>query len=353
MESDMRDEDKTKEQIIMELNDLSQRVKEMEIAEAERKKTEKSLHQRNRHLRLLYGAGQVFNSSLDLDQVLHKVLEEMRNLLDVLGCSIWLVDPETDELICHQVADRHNKIVSGWHLAPGVGIAGWVAYHGESLVVPDAQTDTRHFEDIDELVGLECRSILSVPLRARHKVIGVLQVVDTEVERFSPTDLALAEALAATASIAIDNARLYEQAQYEIAQRMEFEQALRENERKFRSLTESTSAGILISQEDKILYVNPAIEKNSGYSRAELLGSNPFNLVHPDFREIVISRNRDRMAGKEVIPRYEFKIIRKDGEERWIDMTVVCFQFESKLTTMSTLFDITEFKLKEDEQSSR
>jgi two-component sensor histidine kinase len=102
--------------------------------------------------------------------------------------------------------------VRGWRLAPGEGLVGWVARSGESLIVPDARADERHFKDVDQQTGLGLRSILSVPLRVKENVIGVIQVVDTEVDRFSPTDLTLLEPLATAAAIAIENARLYEQA---------------------------------------------------------------------------------------------------------------------------------------------
>jgi signal transduction histidine kinase len=94
-------------------------------------------------------------------------------------------------------------------LAPGEGIAGWVVDHGESLIVPDTRIDSRHFSGVDDQIGLGVRTILSVPLRARQDVIGVIQVVDTNVDRFGPSDLTLMEPLAATAAIAIENARLF------------------------------------------------------------------------------------------------------------------------------------------------
>jgi PAS domain S-box-containing protein len=178
----------------------------------ERKRAEEALQQRNRELALLNRAGQAFNSTLELDQVLITVLEEVRCLMDVVACSVWLIDSETDELVCRQAIGSKNEIVRGWRLAPGEGLAGWVARSGESLIAPDTRADERHFKGVDEQTGLELRSILSVPLRAREDVIGVIQVVDAEVDRFGPTDLTLLEPLAATAAIAIENARLYEQA---------------------------------------------------------------------------------------------------------------------------------------------
>jgi GAF domain-containing protein len=157
-------------------------------------------------------AAAAVGSTLDLDQVLFTVLEEVRRLLDVVAASVWLIEPETDELVCRQAVGSKSEIVRGWRLALGEGIAGWVADSGESLIVPDTRADERHFKGVDRQTGLDLRSILSVPLRVKEDVIGILQVVDTEVDRFSPTDLTLLEPLAASAAIAIENAQLYERA---------------------------------------------------------------------------------------------------------------------------------------------
>jgi len=178
----------------------------------ERVQTEETLQRRNLELALLNRASRTLTSTLDLDQVLATLLEEMRRLLGAVACSVWLIDPRTGELVCRQATGPKSEIVRGWRLAPGEGFAGWVARHGKSLIVPDALADERHFRQVDQQTGLILRSILTVPLRIRTGVIGVLQVVDTEANRFGEADLALLEPLGATAAIAIENARLYEQA---------------------------------------------------------------------------------------------------------------------------------------------
>jgi len=176
----------------------------------ERKRAEEALRQRNRELALLNRAGQALSSTLDLDRVLVIVLEEVRRLLDVVASSVWLTDLETSELVCWQATGSQSEVVRDWRLVPGEGLVGWVARHGESLIVPDVQADERHFDGVEQRTGLGERSILTVPLRLKQDVIGVLQVMDTKVDRFGTTDLALVEPLAASAAIAIDNARLVE-----------------------------------------------------------------------------------------------------------------------------------------------
>jgi len=204
----------------------------------ERRQAEEAMQQRSRKLALLNQAGQAFSSTLDPDQVLATVLEEVRRLLGVVAASVWLIDPETDELVCQQAAGPSSENVRGWRLASEEGIAGWVARSGERLIVSDTWADERHFKGVDQRTGLPLRSILTVPLQvarsgacpatastcdgepfgfaqdklvagADHSgVIGVLQVADTEVDRFSTPELTLLESLAASAAIAIDNARL-------------------------------------------------------------------------------------------------------------------------------------------------
>ncbi len=191
------------------LRDVTGRVR----AEAERDATLEMLRQRNRDLELLNRSVQAFISTLTVDDVLAAVLEEVRRLLEVTGCSIWLVVPETGELVCRHASGGYSEIVRGWRLARGEGFAGWVVRSGKSLNVPDARADERYSQNIDRQIGQVLHAILSVPLPAKQGVIGVLQVVDTHVGRFTPADVTLVESLASAAATAIENARLYEAAQ--------------------------------------------------------------------------------------------------------------------------------------------
>jgi len=176
----------------------------------ERQRTEETLRRHNRELALLHHAGQTLASTLDLDQVLDAILGETRHLLEIVACSVWLVDRETGDLVCRQATGPKTEIMRGWRLPPGVGLAGWVVRTGESLNVSDTRDDERYFTGVDEQTDLPLRSVLSAPLRVKGSTIGVIQVVDAAVDRFGPTDLALLEPLAATAAIAVENARLFQ-----------------------------------------------------------------------------------------------------------------------------------------------
>jgi PAS domain S-box-containing protein len=212
---------------------------------AERKQTEEMLQRRTRELALLHHSSQIFNSTLDMDQVLVTVLEEARHLLNAVACSVWLFDPATDELVCRQTTDPRGEMLLGWRLAPGTGLADWAARHGESVIVSDTRSDERYFKGVDQKAKLELRSILSVPLQVKQNVIGVLQAVHTEVGHFGSNDLTLLEPLAASAASAIENARLYEQARREIAERERAEKELRESEKQLRQQERLAAIGQL------------------------------------------------------------------------------------------------------------
>ncbi len=179
----------------------------------ERKRVEEALQARTRELALLNSAGRAFISSLELDQVLTTVLDQVRRIIEIVACSIWLVDPQSGDLVCREVSSPKDDIVRGWRLAPGQGLVGWVFQHGESLNIPDVRTNNRHFKGVDKQTDLQLRSILGVPLQTKKGVFGVLQLVDEAESRFSPDDTRLAESLATLAAIAIENARLYRQTQ--------------------------------------------------------------------------------------------------------------------------------------------
>ena len=91
----------------------------------------------------------------------------------------------------------------------GQGLAGWVAKTGEAVVVPDTTKDSRFFGQVDEKTKMETRSIVAVPVRFRDQCLGVIELINCvgPGRCFSQRDLALLEALADYAAIAIENAR--------------------------------------------------------------------------------------------------------------------------------------------------
>ncbi len=193
----------------------------------QRDDVEESLQSRNEELLLLNRIGQTFSSSLDLSDVMDTILEEVQGLLNVFSISCWLIVPDRDELVCHHAKGSGSEEVVKWRLPLGQGITGWVAQHGESQLVTDTWTDTRHFKSVDQQSGVQIRSMLSLPLKLKGDVIGVLNLVDSQPGRFTQNEQIFLESVAASAAIAIENAQLYTTAQQEIAERKQAQEALR------------------------------------------------------------------------------------------------------------------------------
>ncbi|HFE65231.1 MAG TPA: PAS domain S-box protein [Caldithrix sp.] len=126
--------------------------------------------------------------------------------------------------------------------------------------------------------------------------------------------------------------------------------ALQESEEKFRALTETTASAIFIYQGPSFIYVNPATETLTGFSREELLQVNFWDVVHPEYRELVKNRGIARQKKQQVPMRYEFKLLTKSGEERWIDFSARHIIFNGEAAALGTAFDITSRKELEEER---
>jgi PAS domain S-box-containing protein len=260
---------------------------------------EKRLKERNAFLEQINKASQAFVSSLDLDQVLATILEELRKQLRVVASSVWLTDPETNELVCHYATEPSSKMVRGWRLAPGQGIAGWVAETGQSEIVPDLRSHRRHFGGVDDQTKLDLASMVAVPLRVKERVIGVIEVMDRRPGHFSKADLGYVEVLAQAASVAVENAYLYQE-----ARRL---RAFNED------IVQSMDEGIVLESEAGVItFVNPRLAGLLGYGAQELVGRQWTDILAPD-QVPTITAERSRWPGV-VTGRYETALLTRDGE---------------------------------------
>jgi two-component system cell cycle sensor histidine kinase/response regulator CckA len=128
----------------------------------------------------------------------------------------------------------------------------------------------------------------------------------------------------------------------DITERKRAEKELINSEEKFRMLAESSAFAIMMHQGDNWIYANRAAEEISGYAEEELCSMHFWDIVHPDHRDMVKQSGHSRQQGQ-VMPRaYEFKIITKDGVEKWVSLTGNPIQYEDKPTALISVTDITE-----------
>jgi PAS domain S-box-containing protein len=119
---------------------------------------------------------------------------------------------------------------------------------------------------------------------------------------------------------------------------------LRESESLFRTLAETVSAAILIVRDNRIVYANPYVLTNTGYSIDEILSMNFWEFVHADFRDKIRRQGVARQRGEDVPSRDEIKVVNKAGEARWFDSTATLMNYQGQTAMLITGFDITERK---------
>jgi len=152
--------------------------------------------------------GKALTSSLQLDQVLNTIMEKIDEFLRPDTWSMLLLDEATQELYFELAIGQGSEALRGVRIKVGQGIAGWVAQNGRAVIVPDVSKDARFFAKVDEQTKTETRSIVAIPVRFRDHCLGVIELVNcVGPEGFDTRDMALLEALADFAAIAIENAR--------------------------------------------------------------------------------------------------------------------------------------------------
>lgn len=136
----------------------------------------------------------------------------------------------------------------------------------------------------------------------------------------------------------------------DISERKQAIAALQEREVRFRTLSETVSAAIFISQGTQLRYVNSAAETLTGYTREELLRGGT-SLIHPKFAKLIRRRFRAginnpflRREGKKVATRHEFKITTKTGQQRWAEFSMALMEYDGNIAVLSAAFDITDRK---------
>src|SRR5437762_806350 len=164
-------------------------------------------------LGIFHDVAKALTSSLDLDSILQTIMEKMAEYFRPDNWSLLMVDEEREELYFAIAVGKAAESLKNVRLKVGEGIAGWVAKHGERVVVPDVYTDPRFAKRIDEMTQWETRSIICVPLRSKLRVLGVIQLVNVRMENFTDQESFLLQAICSYAAMAIVYARSAEKVQ--------------------------------------------------------------------------------------------------------------------------------------------
>src|SRR5881409_4206763 len=174
---------------------------------------QRALREKTREAEILHKISDTVSGNLDLDAVLHDIVDIAVEVTKADSCLIYLLNSHRDELVLRASKNPHPKLIGRIRLSLGEGITGWVAQQGRAVAIPSNASDDPRFKFFHNLPEDRHQAFLSVPIMAKKEVVGVINVQHKRPRRYRPDELALLSTIANQVGGAIENARLYDQMQ--------------------------------------------------------------------------------------------------------------------------------------------
>lgn len=298
-----------------------------------------------RELTTLVEVERQLNSTLDRKELLQSIVEAAVRVAGGEAGSLLLVDPEVGDLYFEVATGEKAAEVRSFRVPRGRGIAGWVAEHGEPVLVLDTTQDARYDPMIARTLGYETRSLVGIPMILRGEVIGVIEALNLPRRIADPQEyLHVLTGFASQAASALDRARLYAELEQKVETTADELYAaysrLSAQKKKTDAMIESLADGILVvDPADKVTLANRAAEsllgmppgqEAEGRNLEELPGSEP---LLPLFAEAV-RKPRSVAQGEAAVGQVELRI----------SATRVLDDEGRPLGTVGVLSDITHLK---------
>ncbi|MFQ5418835.1 MAG: GAF domain-containing protein, partial [Anaerolineae bacterium] len=238
-------------------------------------------------LTVLHRVAMATAATVDVDELLHIATKTIANSLYPETFGFVLVDEETGIMTPHP---SYHGIKEELYdiIIPTKSVTGRVVQSGKTFKSGDVSHEEIFFSAVSGT-----QSELAVPFKVKEKVVGVINVESSRPNAFTDNDARFLNTLAAQVALAVERAGLYRELQLHAADLAE-QVAARTAELKVErdrtlEILESAGEGILMTDKDvQILYVNPALEQQCGYSRQELLGRTPSLLRAEDTPQAII-----------------------------------------------------------------
>lgn len=286
-------------------------------------------------------------STMSLDQLLTLITESAVELTNTESAAILLLNEDQQSLHFASVTS-HAEQLAEISVPIEKSIAGAAFTSGQPVIVSEVDKDPRHFSEAAQQTGFVARSLLALPLQYNQQRIGVLEVENKRDDSpFNPKDIEILTALAAQATVAIENARLTTnleaivrqrtldletaviQLKQEIIKHKETARALTAAEERWRSLV--TNAPVLIvtiDQEGIILFINQA---GLNLTPEQVIGSSVYNFL-PTKAQIATKQVLASVFTTGTPQKYESSILREDGTEIWFENQVAPIYQDGKIT---------------------
>ena len=334
----MKDSLKTKQQLIDELSVLKKKIKKLEKLELKFKQSGDALHKSEENYRRLFETmaqgvvyqsadGKIISANPAAEKILGLSLDQMqgRTSLDPDWKSIREDGSElSGQKHPSMVALRKGKPVERFIMGvfnPKKGGHTWIYVSATPVFNPGEKIPFQVYTTFDDITD---RKQAELSLQAKNEEYEALN----EELRSSVEELQ-----AATEELQVQNEELEQQ-----------EVALRESEERYRTVVEKANEGILIAQDSNIAYANAKTGDILAIPVEELMGKDFVDFIHPEDKNFVFERYKERVAGKNILDAYEFRVINRKGETRWLHLSAQKIQWNERPATLNMLADITERK---------
>jgi sigma-B regulation protein RsbU (phosphoserine phosphatase) len=218
---------------------------------------------------LLAEIGREVASVLDLPELLSRIGQLARRVIDYRTFGILLLNEQTKELEM-KVAVQYGEKVALPTVPLGEGLVGYAALHREPVLVPDVSKDPRYIKVVDDV-----RSEMAIPMLLKDRCIGVFDLESPDLDRFTKRDVEILTLLASQAAVAIENARLYEE--------VSANEARLEKELQF---AKRVQAALLPSQLPKRL---KGVDIAASFASARELGGDFHDFLMPDSHTLIVA----------------------------------------------------------------
>lgn len=315
------------------------------------------LREQNAYLTALHETTLGLMSRLELEELLEQIISRAASLVGTEHGYVFLLspsrtDPNQEEMIMRIGVGAYNGF-KGTRANMGVGLAGTVWQTGEPLVVDDYRT-------WEGRLALSSRDILravaGVPLTSGDQTVGVLGLAYLEEDRrFGPNEMAALARFAELAAIALDNARLYQTVQHELAERKRAEEQVRRAESFVTSIVDNLPHMVFVKEASDLRFVrfNKAGENLLGIPNSRLLGKTDYDFFPPDEARFFEQKDRQTLSGGRVLDIPEEPIETPNGRRYLHTKKIPILDEQANPKFLLGISeDITERKLAEEQQKS-
>ena len=332
-------------QLLMYISEqVAYAVEKKSNEESEKKRVELVLENRNVLIELSQMDSGIFEESLN------KILSSTARAINIERVGFWRLDNDSKSLKCEMLyslskngIDEDSKGTSLPATFPGRADS-FEKYlealkANRPLVSFDSQSDEGSGIADSYLKPLGIASMMDVPVWFRGDVVGVvcLEHIGTNREFILEEEDFMAS-IANMISLSM-----------ETSTRRTAEENLKASERQYKLVIDNANDAIIVAQDGTIKFANPRSVGITGFSIQEF-ESKPFiEFIHPDDRGIVLDNYVKRMKGEEVVNSYPFRVMRKDGSFKTVEINAVLISWLGKPATLNFLTDITERKRAEEE----